>query len=173
MALLHMGPAASAALGAGLGHDRPAAVRQVAAELLGRLGATEATDDLIRMVHEDPDLPARSAAAGALGRLGLPRAIEPLIELLSPEKPRALREVAATALGALGGPAAVNALDHALRSAEHGLARRCAEALAQCGGDAVSRLELIADEGGIGAAEALAAIDGVALAAYARGRLAA
>jgi HEAT repeat protein len=173
MALLHMGPAASGALRVGVESSRPAPVRQVAAELLGRLGATEATDDLIRMVREDPDLQTRMAAAGALGRLGLPRAIEPLVEALSPQEPRALREVAATALGALGGPAAIDALDEALRGAEHGLARRCAEALVGCGGSAISRLELVADEGGLGSAEARAALDGVALAAYSRGHLAA
>jgi HEAT repeats len=171
MALLHMGPSASDALRVGLEPKRPAPVRQVAAELLGRLGATESTDELIRMAGHDPDLQTRMAAAGALGRLGLPRAIEPLIELLSPDEPRALREVAATALGSLGGPAAIEALDQTLRGAEHGLARRCAEALVSCGG--ASRLELVADESALGSIEARAALDGAALAAYARGRLAA
>lgn len=173
MALLHVGPRASGALRVGLEATRPAPVRQVSAELLGRLGATDATDRLIRMAAEDPDLQARIAAAGALGRLGMPRAIDPLIELLSPAEPGALREAAATALGSLGGPAAIDALDHTLRGAEHGLARRCAEALVNCGGAAISRLELVADEGGVGSAEARGALDGLALAAYARGRLAA
>jgi len=173
MALLHMGPGASVALRVGLEPARPAPVRQVAAELLGRLGATEATDDLIHMVGADPDLQTRMAAAGALGRLGLPRAIEPLVAVLSPGEPAPLREIAASALGTIGGPAAIDALDETLRGAEHGLARRCAEALVGCGATATSRLELIADEGGLGAAEARAALDGVALAAYSRGRLAA
>src|ERR671934_2644217 len=69
MALLHMGPRATGALRIGLERERPAPVRQVAAELLGRLGASEATDDLIRVLAEDPDPQTRIAAAGALGRI--------------------------------------------------------------------------------------------------------
>jgi HEAT repeat protein len=173
MALLHMGPGATGALRIGLEPERTAPVRQVAAELLGRLGGSEATDDLIRVLAEDPDLQTRIAAAGALGRIGLPRSIEPLIAALSPEEPRSLREAAASALGAIGGEAAIEALDEALRGAEHGLARACAEALVSCGGHAIARLELIADRDGLGSAEARGALDAVALAAYSRGRLAA
>jgi HEAT repeat protein len=95
-----------------------------------------------------------------------------LVSRLEDDNPM-VREAAATALGSLGGPAAIDALDHTLRGAEHGLARRCAEALVNCGGAAISRLELVADEGGVGSAAARGALDGVALAAYARGRLAA
>jgi HEAT repeat protein len=173
MALLHMGPGATSALRVGLEPDRPAPVREVAAELLGRLGGSEATDELVGVLAHDPDLQTRIAAAGALGRIGLPRSIDPLIAALSAEQPGALREAAAGALGTIGGEAAIAALDQALRGAEHGLARSCAEALVTCGGNAIARLELIADEGGLGSAEARGALDGVALVAYARGRVAA
>jgi HEAT repeat protein len=173
MALLHMGPAAAGGLRTGLEADRPAAVRQVAAELLGRLGGTEAADDLIVVLGEDPDLQTRIAAAGALGRIGLPRAVAPLIATLALDEPPALREATATALGALGGETGVTALEDALRSRNHGLARRAAEALTTCGTVALNRLELVASEEGPGSAEARDALDRVALAAYARGRLAA
>ena len=173
MALLHMGPRATSVLRVGLEPTRPAPVRQVAAELLGRLGGTEATDELIRVLSEDPDLQTRIAAAGALGRIGLPRAVEPLVASLEPHEPTPLREAAATALGAVGGQAAVAALHEALQGAEHGLARRCAEALSVCGSVAIARLEQVADSSGLGSAEARGALDTVALEAYARGRLAA
>jgi HEAT repeats len=173
MALLHIGPAAVAGLRGGLESERPAGVRQVAAELLGRLGGTEAADDLIAVLAEDPDLQTRIAAAGALGRIGLPRAVAPLVATLALHEPPALREAAATALGALGGQEGVTALEDALRSGSHGLARRAAEALSTCGTVALTRLELVATEAGAGSAEARDALDRVALAAYARGRLAA
>jgi HEAT repeat protein len=157
----------------GLEAERPAAVRQVAAELLGRLGAIDATDELIAMLGEDPDVETRVAAAGALGRIGLPRAVAPLIASLTVDPSLAVREAAATALGALGGEAGVTALEDALCSGEYRLARSAAEALSTCGTVALARLEAVASGEGPGAAEARDALDRVALAAYARGRLAA
>jgi HEAT repeat protein len=173
MALLHMGPRAVPGLRVGLEPEQPAAVRHVAAELLGRLGATEAADDLIVMLGEDPDVETRAAAAGALGRIGLPRALAPLIASLTLDESLPVRVAAATALGALGGEAGVTALEDAICSGEHRLARSAAEALSTCGTVALARLEAVASGEGHGTAEARDALDRVAIAAFARGRLAA
>jgi HEAT repeat protein len=173
MALLHVGPSAATPLRDGLAPDRPAIVRQVSAELLGRLGAIEALNELIAILGEDDDLEARVSAAGALGRIGHPRAAASLIAALDPEQPLAVREAAASALGALGGDDGLDALDHALRSGGHGLARAAAEALSITSPAGLARLERAAGSDATGSAEAREAMDRLALVSDPRERLAA
>jgi HEAT repeat protein len=163
MALLHVGPRAVGALRAGLSTG-PAGERQVAAELLGRLGATEAVDELMDVVQTDPDPGVRACAAGALGRIGLPRAAGPLIYSLSTDESRLVGEAAIAALGALGGNVGLDALGAALVSGDHGFARRAADALTHCGPRAFDLLERAVLAGGAGALEASEALHRAALA---------
>ena len=158
MALLHVGPSAVGALREGLAADRPAAVRQVSAELLGRLGATEAVDELITMLWGDPDAGVRACAAGALGRIGLPRASGPLIACITDDDSRLVCETAIAALGMLGGEDGIAALGAVLVCGDHGFARRAADALSHCGPRAFALLERAVLAGGPGALEASEAV---------------
>jgi HEAT repeats len=154
MALLHIGPAAATALGEGLGPDRSAAVRAISAELLGRLGAFGATDELIGSLRADASPDVRAAAAGALGRIGIPRAAAPLEAALIEEDAPAVRHAAAWALGELGGTRGFAGLARALGAPDHALARRAADALVSCGPSGIALLESAAAAEAPGAAEA-------------------
>jgi len=158
MSLLHVGPGAVTALRGGLAADRPAPVRQVSAELLGRLGATDAVDQLMDLIQTDPDAGVRACAAGALGRIGLPRAAGPLIYSLSSDRSRLVGEAAIAALGLLGGQVGIDALGAALVSGDHGFARRAADALTHCGPRGFAVLERAVLAGGEGALEASEAV---------------
>jgi HEAT repeat protein len=108
-------------------------VRALAAELLGRLGAIEATDRLIEAVSSDPAPEVRAAGARALGRAGVPRAAAPLERALAGDDAASVRCAAAWALGELGGGHALDGLAAALGSGDHALARQAAHALWSCG----------------------------------------
>ena len=73
--------------------------RQAAAVALGRIGNDRAVLDLIRMLHDEPELAI--AAAGALGAIGDSGAFEKLLELLG--HPHAMvRQAVVSAINSLG-----------------------------------------------------------------------
>jgi HEAT repeat protein len=154
MGLLHIGPAAAASLVDGLDSRYCPAARAIAAELLGRLGGFQAADELIGALRADPDPGVRAAAARALGRMGVPRAVAPLEAALIEEQVPAVRYSTTWALGELGGTRGFAGLAAALRSGDHALARRAADALVACGPSGSALLERTAEAGGPGAPEA-------------------
>jgi HEAT repeat protein len=156
MALLHLGPACAPALREGLDLSNGPHVRALAAELLGRLGAIEATDRLIEAVDLDPAPEVRAAAARALGRAGVPRAAAPLERALGSDPAAEVRRAAAWALGELGGGHSLDGLAIALGSGDHALARQAAHSLLSCGPGGLSLLERAAQarEPASGAGEA-------------------
>jgi hypothetical protein len=154
MGLLHIGPTAAASLVDGLDSRYSPAARAIAAELLGRLGGFQAADELIGALRADPDPGVRAAAARALGRMGVPRAVAPLEAALIEEQVPAVRYSTTWALGELGGTRGFAGLGAALRSGDHALARRAADALVACGPSGTALLERTADAGGPGAPEA-------------------
>lgn len=142
--------------------EKDAGVAAAAAEALGRIGGTQAVEQLISVVN-DRDLPEtrRQAAAAALGEIGAPAAeslgaalgdsnldareaavrvlgkigapaVEPLVEALK-DSMAAVREAAARSLGEIGDPRAVAALSVALTDPGAGVRRSAARALAKIG----------------------------------------
>jgi HEAT repeat protein len=105
--LLRLGADATEHLAAALAAATPYA-QAVAAETLGLLGTTHATQALLTALG-DPRATeeVHVRAAGALGRIGVPDALDPLIGCLRPDRVPALRSAAARALGDLGSPRAV------------------------------------------------------------------
>ena len=83
-------------------------VREEAARALGRIGAADAVEALIRRLT-DPHSSIRPQAARALGRIGDPRAVPALLECLSGGS-EDLQEACAHALGAIGGRESVRQL---------------------------------------------------------------
>ena len=154
MALLHIGPAACEPLHEGLAEDYTTDVRAIAAELLGRLGALGASDDLARVLRADPSDAVRAAAARALGRIGTPRSIPQVEAALVEDESVTVRQAAAWALGELGGARGFAGLARALASGHHALARSAADALPTCGPSGLSLLERTVAEDRPGAAEA-------------------
>jgi HEAT repeat protein len=154
MALLHIGPAACEPLHEGLAEEYSPEVRAIAAELLGRLGAFGAADDLVQVMRADGSAAVRAAAAQALGRIGAPRAIAQLEAALIEDGTPAVQQAAAWALGELGGVRGFAGLARALGSGRHALARAAAEALPACGPSGLNLLELTLAEDRAGAAEA-------------------
>ncbi len=83
-------------------------LRMAAANALGDLGESDATDGLVAR-FDDPDPRVRARAARACGRIADPRATDPLSGLLGDDS-AAVRRHAAEALGEIGNRAALAAL---------------------------------------------------------------
>ncbi|MGH9243417.1 MAG: HEAT repeat domain-containing protein [Acidimicrobiales bacterium] len=161
--LTHIGPSAVPALRTGLRAPELLA-RAVSAEVLGLLGAVDATEDLLAHLHPVEDYEVRIRCARALGRIGTPRAVEQLARLLSPAEPAGLRAVAVRSLGRLGAPAVVPTLVAALDDDVDLVARNVAEALVACGERGVAALRQRRSGPGTGAAYATEALARAALA---------
>jgi len=108
--------------------DADTAVRYRAAEALGDLGSSRATEPLIAAL-KDPDAGLRSRAAEALGKILDRSAVEPLIAVLNNDKDSNVRRKAAAAVGRIGGTRAVEPLIAALRDTDSNVRRGAAEGL--------------------------------------------
>jgi HEAT repeat protein/energy-coupling factor transporter ATP-binding protein EcfA2 len=96
--------------------DKASAVRESAADALGRIGSDRAIEPLIKAISTDKASYVRMSAADALGRIGSERAIEPLIKAISTDG--AVRESAAYALGWIGSERAIEPLIKAISTDE-------------------------------------------------------
>jgi HEAT repeat protein len=115
----------------------------VAAETLGLLGTTQATQALLAAL-DDPHgtVEVQVRAAGALGRIGAPAAFGPLVACLAPDRAPALRVAAVQALGLLGGPRAVPHLVPMLAAA-HQLASAAGASLGMLGPAGATALDTV------------------------------
>lgn len=119
-------PEVVATLVAGLSEPNPG-VRQLSAELLGRLGATEASDRLTGALR-DPDPGVRLAASRALDSLGRPIDEAHIAQLAAGDDPR-LRAEAALALERAGDPIRSGSILAALATSESATDRIAALAI--------------------------------------------
>ncbi|MGQ7294811.1 HEAT repeat domain-containing protein [Quadrisphaera sp. KR29] len=143
--LLLVGAPAAAALRAAL--RAPAALQRLtAAEVLGRLGAVEASRDLEEVVLRDGSDVVRARAATALGRLGTPSAVSALRAATGPASAPAVRRAAVAALGEVGDPAALRCLWGLLDDADARLADAAAGALLALGAPGVQVLVQVASQ---------------------------
>lgn len=116
----------------GLLADADAAVREAAAQVLGRLRARSALPALLALLARD----SAPALVEALGLLGDRRATGPLLRLLEEDHAAGRmgeRWVVVQALGALADQAAAPALERELTHPEWRLRRAAAAALGRCG----------------------------------------
>jgi len=84
-------------------------VRSKAVHTLGLLGAQDAGEDLLELLHSDPDAQVRAEAAWSLGEIVLPERVEPLIQALE-DPALEVRWAAAQALGKTQDPQALEPL---------------------------------------------------------------
>jgi hypothetical protein len=137
-ALVSIGAAALPSLKPLAGSTQPA-LRTTAAQLIGLLGNSGATDSLLPLLRDT--VPAtRAAAAGALGRIGARPATSKLRERLSDPEP-AVRAAAARALGQIGDPEAVPDLLLTAREPGFEPAREAADAVARLDPQALAPVE--------------------------------
>jgi HEAT repeat protein len=123
-----------------LGLDSPAEPRRAASvELLGRLQALDATDDVIGVLRHDPSPEVRARAARCLGRLGTPRAVGPLLDCLRDGPPLA-RAQAVWALGEIGAVEAIPTLRGVVREPSPRMSGLAATALMAMGPPGVREL---------------------------------
>ncbi len=154
-ALLRIGPSAGSALRLGLRSERPE-LGKVCADILGRLGATNAVDDLVALLDSPSSL--ASAAAIALGYIGAPAAIRPLARAAKDDHPAPVRVAAAMALGQVGATETVSTLGDLLADPVHRVAQAAANSLVQLGPAGRQLLCEAAQEGAAPAAYAAEAL---------------
>lgn len=119
--------------------------REAAIASVGTAGATLATDDILKALH-DPQPRVRRQAAATLARLNDPRAIDELIHQID-DHPDLLEEEVIDTLGTLGDPRAVTSLMRTLQDPRSYLRRAAARALGRVGWDnpaAIAALETAA-----------------------------
>jgi HEAT repeat protein/Na+/melibiose symporter-like transporter len=107
--------------------------REEAIASVGQTGATLATDEILKALH-DPQPRVRRQAATALARLQDPRATTELIHQIE-DHPDLLEEEVIDTLGVLGNPAAIPALIRTMQNPRSALRRAAARALGRVGGD--------------------------------------
>ncbi|MDA1193112.1 MAG: HEAT repeat domain-containing protein, partial [Candidatus Poribacteria bacterium] len=88
---------------------KEARIRDEALNILGTVGASQATDQAIQMLENDGDANVRESAAVALGRFKQHRAVDPLLRVVANEKE--WHRVRSAALGALSAKRALEAKD--------------------------------------------------------------
>jgi HEAT repeat protein len=140
---------AAATVTAALG-SRSAVARFVAAEVLGRLGATTAGPALERRLLRDGSSEVRQRAATALGRIGLPGAYAALRAATGASVPVPVRAAATRALGELGDPSGIRALWSLLGDPEERVAAQAGPALVQLGPAGHRVLREVAAQDGTG-----------------------
>ena len=138
--------------------SRSVATRAVTVEVLGRLQALAAADDILGLLQNDPSVEVRARAARCLGRMGTPRTVGPLLACLE-DGPVALRVQAIWALGEIGADETVPALRAILLEGAHQMAEAAALALLASGAFGVQVLTQIAYDGGPSAGLALDALE--------------
>lgn len=142
MWVLAIGPTAVAPLRDKLAGSEPL-TRAMAAELLGHLGALEATDDLIRELQSAEEV-TRARAARSLGRIGSPRAVAPMLAVLADgDCGVELRRSVVEAMGDIEDPSTLDALEALVGDADHVVARAAANGLVRLGPPGRRRLEAI------------------------------
>ncbi|MBM3249309.1 MAG: HEAT repeat domain-containing protein [Candidatus Omnitrophica bacterium] len=99
--------------------DSDPAVRAETAEILGKMGARQALEPLLRLALRDNYAEVREKAARALSKIGDYRVFDPLIEALKDES-LDVRAAAALALGYIGDPKAIKSLIQAAKNAKDG-----------------------------------------------------
>jgi HEAT repeat protein len=127
--------------------DQPGALRARAAAALGRIGAREAVEPLIRALRQDVG-PVRLKAADALGRFRSESAIAALAHTAGSDADAAVRAVAVEALAEIG-PPATPALAVLLNQVERRERLAVIHAIGRSGGDAAIAplAELVMDGG--------------------------
>lgn len=145
--LLQLGATAIEPLTRGLAVARPVG-RAVSAEVLGRLGAIEATAPLIRALLFDPDREVRLRSGHALGCIGSPKAAPALTQVVASTDDSVLRAVCVRALGEVGSAETVPLLVDMLVSPHHTVAWNAAAALAALQPEGVAALRAVAEGGG-------------------------
>jgi len=103
------------------------AARVWAARILGRIGDTRATEDLVARLHDRDDL-LRMAAAEALGSIADARAIQPLIRATLRDPAPQVRAHAAAAVARIEGDRAIDVLVAALADPDYATRLRALEA---------------------------------------------
>ena len=117
--------------------QRPARVRSLAAELLGRLGHADAAQPLIDALSEPG---VRTSAAQALGILGVREATPALQDLLRQPLGSEARVACIEALGKVAGQSLVDVLKPFIRSNDRRIQFAAIDAIAELSGDAAFRV---------------------------------
>lgn len=107
--------------------------RSLAADLLGRLGALSAAEQLAGLASDDPALSVRVGAVEALGRFGLPEWLGPLAGAAGRKNPSRLREAAVEALSGVATPEAVSVLGSLTGDGDIRVGAKAAVSLASLG----------------------------------------
>lgn len=126
-ALSAFGTVAVPELLACLNGDTAAATRVWAARILGTIGDTRATDDLVARLYDRDDR-LRMAAAEALGGIKDPRALQSLVRATLRDPAPQVRAHAAFAVSAIEGPRALDVMVAALADPDYGTRIRALEA---------------------------------------------
>ena len=134
MGLLHLGNGAIGQLIEALEAPEPA-VRMVAADCLGVLGAVSATTALVALDTTGISPAEHRLVVRALGRIGSPAAVQSLISVMDSRSTIQVREEASIALGRIGDRSAVRALDATMQRSGDPASRAAAEGL-RLSGDA-------------------------------------
>ncbi len=135
--------------------------RAIATEILGLVGSTEDTADLVYLLEHDPSPEVKIRSARALGRIGSPKGIISMLRCLETDQPASLRIVACGALAAIGDRQILPEIARLLNPVDYQVARAAANAVSQMGTDGIRYLNRIADSNSTGspfAIEALARI---------------
>lgn len=139
--------------------SRSVPTRAVAVELLGRVQALVAANEVEHALRNDPSVEVRARAARALGRMGSPQAVDALLASLDGGAV-AIRVQAVWALGEIGGSQAVPALGGILMEPSRQLGDLAAQSLLAIGQDGMRTLQQIAAGGGQPGAIAASALAG-------------
>jgi HEAT repeat protein len=123
-----------------LGNPSHSLARVWAARILGRIGDSRATEDLISRLHDRDDL-LRMAAAEALGALSDARAIQPLIRAMLRDPAPQVRSHAAGAVAKIEGERAIDVLVAALADPDYATRLRALEAFEAIRVEDTSHLE--------------------------------
>lgn len=115
----------------GLLNDPEWSVRRAAAEALGLIGTSDATDALLSTFADDSDEDVRAAAASALGVIGDEKAIAPLVDSLETAE-WTVRRAVSQALTQFG-PRAISALNAALQHSSEAVRDAAAEVMDKIG----------------------------------------
>lgn len=123
-----------------LADPNQATARVWAARILGRIGDSRATEDLIARLHDRDDL-LRMAAAEALGAIEDPRAVQPLVRATLRDPAPQVRAHSAAAVARIEGDRAIDVLVAALADPDYATRLRALEAFEAIQVEDTSHLE--------------------------------
>jgi HEAT repeat protein len=156
-AVLEIGPAAEPALRREL-QSGDAAVRALAAHVLGLSGSVGSGRALADAITTDPDPRVRVIAAESAGRLGVPYAIDALVAALGDDRTRDERAASAEALGRMSAADATSVLAPLVAEPDVRVAHAAACALAGLGAAGRAYLDAFSREDGAPAEHAREAL---------------